>query len=929
MQDAPTVASRRSQPTPDVFLLNLARSILQKSEVAERLRTQTAVTLRRRFRGTSKSDLFGFFYAQNGQWLGDDPAQQPLLGDLYAINITKNIIQANQSAMAQARVENTIIAASEHDKRLEGVAAVGRGIYKLINNHPDFWSNNLENQVNQQIQTDFGIWLRCWFDRNADSPFRLKIDEYSDEPLEEPGEYACQCGAGGPLFSDMMGQATDDQVPCLKCGQMAEIVNMPEMGNVPMFHSSREIPAGNMRLETVSMFQVRIDERNTKSGNIRRGRFLEHHYLVDEEELQSWVPYFELGGASEWSYPIKWEHCLETGTDLYLKPWGADMSADLQPPHEVRRIYLRPEMYRHYRSPIDFTLDRGDGRAAVGQDGRSMLQLRRGGGFDQYPNGFWYLVDSDRLLPCVEECDFRDEWSYFGFVNDAASTYYQPCTELSELQRYANNLYTIDVQQRESASMNTTIYDAEFFDGDDLEQQLAPTKPGVMLQQGDDIRHHASVFPGVPSTGAMEGIKAILEMKADIVGVQPAMLGKVQPGVAYAAQALQREQSLGRLAPSQYSKAEAKSIVVLQLCKHAQKNMPPEWFDYVSMRYGGEFKDQDVQEYLNANLDLAIVVGYKEDSVVPQTLIQRQLAYQQVLTTVAQAAKSLNDPKLFTVEMVNKYQQLMLGEGAIDLENVDADESLADSRYRKIVARLQEQDRGQPVPTIVQDVLMPLDFHPLPFEGHPVHIAFLIDRITGLEAEDHPDYTLIACLIEMIARHKQAAVEDTQEQVGDQIEGQAPAIAATAAAQQAQAAGAAQAAQAKAQGDAQMKVVQAQADARLQAQQNQFDAEMKLKDMGEAATQREHEAEMKEAELALRAAELASKHPDNQPADHVSESMAYKDTVPSIQRQMEAREGYIPATDEEHKAQVKALKQPAKPPAANGGKPKPATRPLA
>ena len=862
--------ARKSQLPPDEWLKEFARDILQKNTRPEMARAQTSVTLRRRFRGTGKSDRFGLFDAISGVWLGDDPAQQMMM-DLYSLNIVKPIITANQAAMVQARVECTVDPTS---KKNEGVAAVSLGVYKVFNNHPDYWSNNLENQTNQQVQTDYGVWLHTHFDPDAESPINTKVNEYSDMPLEDPGEYACKCGAGGDLFSEMLGQATDDgQFPCPSCGQMAEILAMPTEGAGGFAMSKAEYPSGNTVMDVVSMYQIRIDERPTKSGNTRKARWLEHHYPIDEEDLQAMVPEFDLQGATEWSYPLKWEYCLESGNDMYLRPWSSDMTDKYgKKPYEIRKIYVRPSAYRHYRSPTDFTLDRGDGRAAVNPDGSVMLDLKAGEGFiDQYPKGFYFLINGEQILPYIKGADLRDEWSYFGFINDASSTYHQPVAELNELQRATNNLYTIDVQQRESASINTRVYDSEYFTADDLEQQLAPTSRHI--EKGDDIRRHAATLEGVPSSAPMEGMNFIRSIVGDVSGVQPAMIGRPQPGVAYAAQAQQREQSLGRLIPSQFSKAEAKACSLLQFLKHAQRHWPRERFDHIAMMYGEKWRDRDIDDFLNANLDLAIQVDYKEDSVVPASLIQQQLAFQQVITLVANAAKATGDKRLLSLQIIQKYIHKMLPGEDIDIENVDTDERLADSRYRKIKARLAEElEANLPIPQAVAQALNHEDLMPLPREVADTHIEFYMDEARALLAADNPNYPLLNCVLEMIKRHERADVQGGQQQVADDLEKQAPVAAVQKAAAEMQGQGAAQAEQAKAQGAAQQKAMELQQKAQagaqaeqmktqrellLERQRQHFDLEKQEREMMDREDAREHDAQKAEADYALRAADLA------------------------------------------------------------------------
>lgn len=872
----------RNKPTLPVpeYLLENARQIFKECDLPEKARAQTTVTLRRRFRGTNKSDLLGCFSSEvGGPWLGDGPEKQHLM-DMHSFQIVKPIIRANQAAMVQARVQCTIVPTSKNPG-LMGVASIAKGIYKYFDNHPDYWSNNLENQVNQQCQTDPGYFIHTYHDPDAESAINITLDEYSDEPLEDPGKYACPyCGSSGPLFQEQMGNAVDGTIPCLNddCDQNAEIEIAPSMSDSPQFKGKSEHPAGNIVQDVISAFQIRVDERKSKNGNLRKAEWLEHHFLMEEDDLQALVPFYNLGPPSEWSYPLKWEYSLESGTDLYLKPWSADYFSGQRPRHEVRRIYMRPAKYRHYRAPQDFTLDRGDGRAALNRQGQPMLQIKRGESLVKYfPKGFWYIVSSDQLLPITEPCDFRDEWGYGGFLNDSASFWSQQATELNELQRTANNLWTIDVQHRESGSIVTTVYDREFFDADDFERQLSPTKEGVHIENGDTIQSHYAEVSPPQMTGAMQGIEFIRSIVGDISGVQPAAIGAQSPNEPYAAQRLQKQQSLGLLTPSQQSKAECKSIVFLQHLKCAQKTKPLEWFQYIGTMYGEEWKEQDIEAFLNSNLEMDLRVSYKEGSEVPASLIEQELKYRQFVLDMAQAAGLTKNPALLTPEMLSKYAE-MAGID-YDVENIEADQRLADSRYQKFKDWLEaNQDTGLPEEVLVQLAIADKSMKVFPFENHDTHKEFYGDHARALMAAPEPNYPLISCCVEMIKRHEAGGVDAAQTESASQVEGHAPEMAVQVAAAQAQA-----------------KQEAATQEAELQAEQQKLQTQIEMKAMElqakseENDKDRELDAAMKAEELRVKMAEVnmpEAAEPAAVPIDPFEEvlgSATYKDVPPAAQ----------------------------------------------
>lgn len=915
---------KREQLRVDEYLLEISRQIFREYELPEKALAQTAVTLRRRFRGSSPADRMGRFWYQTGEWLGDQPEDAPHLLDMHWYPMVKPIIKANQSSMVQARVQITV-EANGKDPNLAGVASIAEGIAKFDANHPDYWSLNLENQVNQQSQTDPGYFVRTYFDPDAESPINIKVEEWSDELMPEPGRYVCaHCGAEGPMFKEQMGHASDGTMPCLQCGALAEIEQEPGEFPSKVPSGMAEYPAGNVVREVVSSFQVRVDRKYTKNGKVHKARWLDHHFLMDEFELHDKVPHFDLGTPHEWSYPIKWEQTLESGVNLFITPTTTQSATSLWPQHEIRRIYVRPAFYRTYISPTDFDLDRGDGRVATNREGRPMLSIKANQRLTElYPHGFWFVVCNGRLLPWIEECDLRDEWAYGTFLNDTASFWGLNAVELDELERTANNLYTIDVQHRESGSIVTTVFDREWFDPEDFEHQLSPTKEGVVITDQDDIhRHFAHVTPPNMS-GAMEGVEFLRSVQGDIAGPQPATVGAPAKGEPYAAQRLQVQQSLGLLTPSQHSKAECKVAATFQHIKWRQRTAPIEWFQYVGTMYGHEWKQQDIEAFLNANLDLAIKVWYKEGSETPTSLIEQELKYRQYFLDVAQAAQFAKNPNLLRPEIISKYGEIAGID--VDFENVHADTRLANARYQRVRSWLaanvtspltEEQEKE-----VVQVALGHRVFKVMPRENHQTHIEFWGDHARALMAEVMPDFPMISSCLEMIKRHEEGGVAQGQTETAAEVESQAPAIAAQVAAEQV----AAQREQQAAQNEIAMKAQELQAKAQIQREA--LDSKERI-----AAAQMELDAAKHADEVMLKRAEIAKPEdvdmPEAEPTarEQVAASAKFADLAPAAQATILREDLGLPATGltEVHQAtiakqQIAAQKQRAQQSRNNGG----------
>src|SRR5689334_21467946 len=88
----------------DKWLLDFAKQRYEANRRGETTRTQIAVSLHRRFRGSTLSDRIGrFIPGGTGLWKGD--GAEDLDGvDIKCINITKRAIQMNQAALGSATV---------------------------------------------------------------------------------------------------------------------------------------------------------------------------------------------------------------------------------------------------------------------------------------------------------------------------------------------------------------------------------------------------------------------------------------------------------------------------------------------------------------------------------------------------------------------------------------------------------------------------------------------------------------------------------------------------------------------------------------------------------------------------------------------------------------------------------------------------------
>lgn len=849
------MAETKTVPTLDRWLLDYDRIHIEQTKRGEDQRTQVAVSIHRRFRGVSMSDRIGrFIPGGTGMWRGDDP--EDLDGvDLKTINITKPTIKMNQSALCSAHIDIDNEAANK-EFALEGAANVADGITEYLDGHEDHWSDKLVSRMVQTMQTGYGVFVRTRHNPHKKSQ-EVVSQEWEDQEDTIPGEYACHCGAGGVFEGD-----ETDQVKCPECGDMAEVVKAPEQATIPKPGQAQSFNPGDNETSVSSCFEHRIDERKSQGGNIREAKWFEHHYLVTDTELQREFGNFDFGAkASEWCYALKWKWALETGDDVFrTNTWGSFQSSDANSRRERRDWYLLPEEYSERIEPADYELKDSNGNV--------VFSIKRGEKLiDKCPKGFKFSIVNDKIAPCWEEIDFRDEWSYACWTPDAHSFWGQPLVELLQIQDDWNTLYTIDIQHRERNSINQIVYNSMMFDADAWEQDLVPTNQGYDQSQGLDF--YFKQLQAVPMQEAVTGLKFLFDILPYVGGAPPEAIGVDPPGDDnYHAQLLRKQSTMGQLQPPGASLAECKVSVFRNHFKIAQNTWPIERFEYIKTRFGEEWKPDDIEAFIQCNLDRDITTDYVEGSEVPTSRIEKIIDMEQAIQKFIDAG--VPPPK----EILRQYFELKGLD--YDLGGMEADERLADVRYRTIkksVEMLKGQVSSQPVITVD-----PMSGQPIPGpsmltmqvmsypqmtvkegENHQVHIDYYVAQEKAIMAQEMPDMELVECLDEMIVKHKQAMAGGMQEETAMQVIGQQPAMQAAQSMQpgqpdpQAQADAQAQQAQADAENQANQEQLKAQNQAQLTAGQQEHDAAMSAMQIAHEQTKMDkehaHQAEMKAMEL--------------------------------------------------------------------------------
>jgi hypothetical protein len=800
-QDLPKRLRNLPQISLEQYLMKKAEKIYEQSKRPEIVRTQISATLQRRFRGATINDQLGIFSPNAGStdWIDIN------VSGMRVLNIVKPIVRFNLSTMVTANVSASVEPAGK-DPRVKGAAGVAKGVSNYLSTTQWEKDDILEERLSELSQLGYGAGIGVRVNPNKGEC--VEEAEWGEEDVDLPGEYACKCGAGGvfegAIEKDNLGLG---QTQCPKCGSVAEVTKEPSKFPTELPTGTKQKRTGETETIIASSYELRIDERRSQGGNLDGAKWFEYHYLQARYELERENPDLDFGSPDEWSYPLKWLFELETGTQ-FSKSKDAQDDNDI---FEAREIYLHPDEYCHRIEPTDYKLViKGEVVFEI-LAGQKLIEVA--------PDGLWFKVTGKKLVNIEPDRDFRKEWSYCGFVPDSLSFWMQPLTELSTIQDDVNRFYTLEAQHIERNSIVSLAYNQSVFSSDAFEQDFAPTNSGVDLDR--DIGEYFKVIEPGQLREPMAAIGFLIGEALQKIGlVQPAALGERSPGEPYAAQLLQKQSSLGLLAPSQRSKASAKVRWTKNHVRFAQKQ-PRQWFERIRSRFGEEWKDQDIDAFINCDVDTDLEFGYVEGSEIPTSLIERDVKLQALVGQLVEWAGVLQRPDLVPDELIS---QLCESAGAeIDLSNTESNQRLAQFRF-EMIKEIIEGAGSPPHPDVVREGLQKPNLMVSPEENHKVGIEFWTDHQISLMCEPEINLAMMFCVNEMIQRHKEAVKEAATQDNQDMVESKQPLI-------QAQQ-------QAAAEGQAQAQ----QQEQSQQAQQAQIEAAKTEAEDARTAQEQQHEA---------------------------------------------------------------------------------------
>jgi len=848
------LSKEMKKTTLENFITDLATRIVKQNDWDERMRVNSSVILRKRLRDLTDDDRTGLFSGITGNWVSID------LAGIYSWNIIKPTVRANKASMITMRVKIDIEPRFQKDSIAEMASEVSRAVVEQKDRQQ--WTLLLEENIADESQIGAGVFVRTRWNPNLKS--RNKVARWEEEKFIGGGLAVCgQCGAQfepqgvdsqpevetveTPESDDLaIEQQTVEQtgtVMC-ECGGQAQIIEEPQEQVYDILAGYDEVSLGRSETSVHQFWNFRIDERATQGGNIDAARWFEHHYLVGVDELE--VEYPEASEAirqtnENWSYPLRWEYALKVGRNV-PQSYPYEM---VEEQREVRDIYLTPAMYLNYEMEVDFELKGNDGKTRFKvKKGKTLADATFNGQDFPEPATWCFRVIGNHVLD-VFPSDFKKEWSYITFLSNPSNYWGLFYTELISLQDIVNYMLTLQVYHIRRNAITSIVYNKGAFDPEDFEEDLIPTKEEFPYDF--PINQQFGIVPPLTlSAEPMNMMQLIIQGKGDVTQVQPAMIGQAQPGEPYHAQLLQKQQSLGLLAPAGLSKASAKVRWAIQQLRLAQEHWTDEDTEEM-LRLNPEWTEDFIDAFLQCDLEQDLVIDFQEGSEIPRSLIEREIQLRQFMTDVMALAQF--NPTILTPETINDLLTRIAQSGGveIDLNNAESDLRLAEARYTKIRGFIG-QTKVPPVPELIMQLSLQItaqpDLTPLLFETHQTHIEFYSDKLRNESARDEPDYLLMGCLQTMIDLHQQKEVQAAQRQMQMQLAAQMPAM------QMAQEQEQQQMAQEQEQGQIEAERGQAERQEQAQQQQTQAQAErdhtllQRAIDMEESERGREHQTKL-------------------------------------------------------------------------------------
>jgi hypothetical protein len=674
---------QRRKPSEKKFEDFLRDHFLQIKSERDKVRklVEMAVTMHRRYRGLTLSDLCGRYGARrstDGRWLDYDA---DLDGEIHPINIVQPAVRANVNACLQSNPDVKVEAASQSAKN-KNIAMRWQRVADYF--YDKDWTEDRRQLVFDAVQKEGCILIEITKER----------DSYQDaaQVSEQPGgiaKWKCpSCGMSGiaqtgPELTEGMGE-----IPCPHCKQSASAVataaSSYSMGET-------QIPEYEIGHKHISMFNFAIDRYGAKLRGINGAKWLAVSDLKDKVELETDYPHLQFTANKNWSYQAQCDYALANSDWRYLT-YGAQQDRYIVLEFlklEVTDVYLHECAYSNYVFPEPYQFVNAKGKVIIdAQQGQTIEEaLTATHGFD--PDGLMYRWEGERLLeicdPTETETNFRKKFGDIHWLRDSSSFLSSPYYSIIHIQDDITLLNTMNHNIIARNAVIPTYYDSMVFEQADFNKEYIGSKNAALLPDRDLNKAVVQLPVPTPSPYLGQQLQFLWEIKDTVSQVTPAQRGETQPGQPYAAQRQQLEQSYGLLTSCLKSFAQCLIDTFKKKAAMAADCWTLEQFQAVGSAFGEAWTDDDVQEMCEIDFQKDLRVYYEIGSEMPQSNLDRHMKFYEGLTQLLPLVAAF--PELLGGDKITKILAKIdeYSEFDFDLTGLEVNDLIAQKRYNELV----------------------------------------------------------------------------------------------------------------------------------------------------------------------------------------------------------------------------------------------------
>lgn len=753
-RQAESINATRSnrKPSPENltdFLLSFARKIDKEDEEAQRVRINSMYAMCRRHRGVTPSDLFGVWNDSGSRWL-----EHESFADLHGTNVFQSLIRGAEANYTQAQVKLEVKATSNNFQN-RSTEKIAKGIYDVL--AQTHWTETIEQQFFYAMILKNNGFIISRFNPNKGKS-KLKMPQFAEQNFETAGTYICaKCESSGEFTSETGYR-------CQQCGNEDNLMVMdePSLASEEIVSFEAEKNAGETETVIADGFDIRFDDSRSECAGFGDAQWLEYSYPCDKEELKRLYPHLkDLDKTPTWTLPFQWKMALKRYQPSAVIP----LNEFDKRVHLVREIYLEPNMYADYVSPEQTTI----GEYQIGING--ML-------IEDFPDGIVFGVVNNEVAFLDKGC-FKKSVKMGVWLADATSAHGLGAKAGIPIQKKINHLDNLNMEGIDRALRGAIVYDQNAISGTSLEG----SNTNIPLRSDFDRAGTpiSDYFAPLNVSGLSQDVMMYLQTQMDVIqkvmGVPDAAIGETDPNnKTYGGQILEANRAAGLLVPAKKSQARAMEGWCLDQLRLVQQHYTPERIkNEFGSRCSEDWLDDELEAFLSADLEKAILIKYAEGSEIPQTREQKEAKLAGMLTagllppTPANLNKLVSQSGLDGLDVGDYESNLKVAQKRWTFANESykqASEQLDGmfQQYQMMINGAVDPMTGQPLPN---PVLMQFLSHPTmqvvdEAEEHPIHEDFWKGKTRELlGSSNDPSPLMVEVCRAMIVRHQQGQFAQT------------------------------------------------------------------------------------------------------------------------------------------------------------------------